>query len=186
MEQNSLRVATVPPRAFVRVQGRGSFQVSPALKKFSTSAIRQGCRTFVVDLEQCVGMDSTFMGVLAGIALRLRKQEKSGDVWLVNLDSKNISLLETLGLSNVVHMVKSPLSDEQRCRLGLPPVDSRDMDRLETGGESRDSATRTMLAAHQDLICVDPHNQPRFKNVVAFLQEDMRRAGTEPDDDGED
>ncbi len=186
MEQDSLLVAIVPPRAFVRVQGRGSFQVSPALKKFSVSAIRHGCRIMVIDLEQCLGMDSTFMGVLAGIALRLRKQDNSGDLVLINMDAKNISLLETLGLSKVVHIIKDPLSDVQRRCLGLWPADSQTMDRLETGGESRDSAARTMLKAHQDLIRVDPDNQPRFENVLTYLQEELHRSGRKSSAEGED
>jgi anti-anti-sigma regulatory factor len=35
--------------------------------------IRRGHREFVVDLGDCELMDSTFMGTLAGVALRLRE-----------------------------------------------------------------------------------------------------------------
>lgn len=185
MEQNSLLVAIVPPQAFVRVRGRGSFQVSPALKKFTVSAMRQGCRTFVLDMEECEGMDSTFMGVLAGTALRLRKDLCPGEIVMINLDSKNISLLETLGLSKVLQMVKTPLSDDQRRRIGLPQGDQGAMQRLETGDHDRDTAARTMLKAHQDLIRADPENQPRFENVLTYLQEELLRKGADSSTDGE-
>src|SRR5450631_2319235 len=60
------------PEVWIRVEGRGSFQNSPALKEFSRKLIDEGRRKFVVDLKSCLAMDSTFMGTLAGLAIRLR------------------------------------------------------------------------------------------------------------------
>ncbi len=185
MGESSLWVAVVPPRAYVRVRGRGSFQVGPALKQFVASAMHQGCRTLIIDMEECSGMDSTFMGVMAGAALRLRKNECPGEVLVVNLDSKNVSLLETLGMANVVQMMPSPLSDDQRRRLGLPPADESAMNRLETDNHDRDTAARTMLKAHRDLIRLDPENQPRFENVMTYLQAELRRKGAAESIEGE-
>lgn len=185
MGQSVLLVAVVPPRAYIRVRGRGSFQVGPALKKFVASAMRQGCRTFILDMQACEGMDSTFMGVLAGSALRLRKDACRGEVIMVNLDAKNVSLLETLGLANVVTLVRTPLNDGQRRELGLSPDGEMAMDRLETDGHDRDTAARTMLKAHQDLIRIDPRNEPRFEDVMTYLQEELRRKGVAESTHGE-
>lgn len=174
MGQDALSVAIVPPRAYVRVQGRGSFHISPALKKFADSAMRRGCRVFVIDMETCAAMDSTFMGVIAGIAMRLRRIPDRGETFLVNLDTKNAGLLETLGLANVLHLLRAPLTDEQRQKLGLPR-DEETMERLEPEKDSRTETARTMLAAHENLVAVSQDNLPRFQDVLTYLRNDIRR-----------
>ena len=70
-------VAFVEKMAIIRVEGRGSFKVGTALKQFGQSAAEQGCVAAVLDMTSCVGMDSTFMGVLAGMATRLK--DSAGD-----------------------------------------------------------------------------------------------------------
>ena len=55
----------------VRVDGRACFQNSGCLRDFISELLRQGRRRFVLDLQNCVSMDSTFLGVLAGAALGL-------------------------------------------------------------------------------------------------------------------
>ena len=67
-----LLVATDGNTALVRVQGRGSFKVSAIMKEFATAMIDRGCNALVLDMANCIGMDSTFMGVLAGLAFRRR------------------------------------------------------------------------------------------------------------------
>ncbi len=175
MDQDSLMVAVVLPRAYVRVQGRGSFQLGTALKKFALSAVSRGCRMFVIDMEECIGMDSTFMGVMAGIAMRLRKHAEQGEMVIVNLDAKNAGLLKTLGLANVVHMIMAPLSEEQRRRIGLPRNESEGLERIPTGREDRIITARTMLSAHEHLVEASSENEPRFKEVLKYLEEDIRR-----------
>ncbi len=174
MEQDTLAVAVAPPAAYVQVHGRGSFKVSPALKKFVGSAIGQGCRTIVMDMADCLGMDSTFMGVLAGIAMRLRKDACPGEVVVINLDAKNTGLLETLGLSKVVRLLRTPLSSEQRHRFAVP-LSATGMEPLNVADADRETTARTMLAAHEDLVEVSPENLPRFQDVLAYLKADIRR-----------
>ncbi len=53
----------------VRVVGRGTFQNGQPLRRYAQDMLTQGCDQFFVDLNQCQGMDSTFLGVLAGIGL---------------------------------------------------------------------------------------------------------------------
>jgi anti-anti-sigma regulatory factor len=62
----------------IRVEGRASFQNSGAIKDFLGACITGGRRRFVMDFEACTTMDSTFLGVLAGAALQLRRTEPAG------------------------------------------------------------------------------------------------------------
>lgn len=173
---DQLLVAMDDRRAFVRVVGRGSFKVSPALKEFALAAIERGGVELILDMQDCIGMDSTFMGVLAGLALRLR--ERGGRVVMVNLSARTRTLLATLGLDQVVepYMVGEPPPDLAKL-LGGGPVLSAPAARERTMRETAE----TMLEAHQNLVKISPENLPKFKDVLAFLREDLKK--TERDGD---
>lgn len=173
---DQLLVALDDRHALVRVVGRGSFKVSPALKEFALAAIERGGRELVLDMQECIGMDSTFMGVLAGLALRLR--ERGGRVLMVNLSARTRALLATLGLDQVVQpfMVGQTPADFAKL-LGGTPVLSALEDRERTMRETAE----TMLEAHQNLVKISPDNLPKFKDVLAFLREDLKK--TERDGD---
>ena len=170
---DSLLVATDRQRAFIRVLGRGSFKISPALKQFGQKAADLGCSEFVIDMEPCLGMDSTFMGVIAGLALRL-KRDVAGRVILINLNPKNDALLRTLGLDRLVAM-----GSTQATAAAPPdaPASGGGLSPLETGAAGKKLTAETMLAAHEDLVRFCPENMPRFQDVLAYLKEEVKRAG---------
>ena len=58
---------------WVRCSGRGSFANSPTVKSLGDDYIASGGRLIVIDLETCSGIDSTFMGTLAGLSRRVLK-----------------------------------------------------------------------------------------------------------------
>lgn len=168
LPSDSLLVAVADHRALIRVLGRGSFKGSPALKRFGQAAIQKGCSEFILDMEGCVGMDSTFMGVLAGLAMRL-KREKSGRMALVNLSVKNHRLLKQLGLDQLLTMQAAGAGD------GGVPAEGLSM--LDTAPTDKRVTAETMLAAHEDLIQLSPDNLPKFKDVLAYIREDLKSAG---------
>ena len=87
----------------IRVQGKGSFQNSTGIKQFATAMIHRGHRNFVVDLADCPVMDSTFMGTLTGVALRLREIGQ-GEVHVINSNARNTDLLAGLGLDQILSL----------------------------------------------------------------------------------
>src|SRR5580692_3808369 len=84
----------------VRIEGRASFQNSACLRDFITEMSRRGKNRFVIDFLRCTGMDSTFLGVLAGAALSLRPPggDAKGNIVLVRLGPRNLELIKNLGL----------------------------------------------------------------------------------------
>ena len=56
----------------MRLEGKGSFLNSGSLKEFAQEMVNRGYREFIVDLQNCVMMDSTFMGTLAGVEIGLQ------------------------------------------------------------------------------------------------------------------
>ena len=71
--ESSIQVGVSGPAVWVRVEGKGSFLNSGNFKQFVREMVDRGYREFVVDLVDCVMMDSTFMGTMAGLALRLKE-----------------------------------------------------------------------------------------------------------------
>jgi len=169
---DKLLVALQDGTALVRVLGRGSFKVSATMKEFATTAIDRGCKRLVLDMGDCVGMDSTFMGVLAGLAFRLKKL--SGNIVMVNLSLRTRGLLSTLGLDEVIepHMA-GDMPDNLK---DVIPNRSEDLQSLENPERDSRETAATMLEAHENLVKLSPENLPKFKDVLAFLQEDVRKS----------
>jgi anti-anti-sigma factor len=156
-------------RCCVRVHGRGSFTVSSNLKAFIERAVTdKSTKSVQIDLHECIGMDSTFMGVLAGLSGRLSK--KGVSFVLVNVDEKNIHLLQTLGIDKVLKYQTVESTDASCiCEVKGNAVD------LSTPEEEQLLTAETMLNAHQALADLNAENVDRFKNVINFLEQDVRK-----------
>ena len=70
---------------------------SPLMKAFGDERIDGGERKVVIDLSGCTGMDSTFMGTLAGMASRLSAKDQ-GVLEIAEAGDRNRRSLEDLGL----------------------------------------------------------------------------------------
>lgn len=170
MEQNekpvdALLVATHLNTACVCVHGRGSFKVSASLKKFIVSAAEAGATRVIMDMDHCVSMDSTFMGVLAGIAIRFRNGDRH--LMLVNLHAETGSLLETLGLDQLLE-THTPVTTAAALKEELGAM--LDFSELSQPAEDKSVTLQTMLEAHESLIDASPSNAPKFEDVISYLE----------------
>ena len=160
----SILVGVTGKAVCVKVKGKGSFQNSPALKEFAREMFERGYRVFVVDLADCPVMDSTFMGTLAGLALRLR-ESGNGSLLVCNVNDRNADLLRNLGLNNLFAVESK--------------ADSANQTRTEAALASDDNLSRLdhaacMIEAHEALVDADPENFARFKDVLEYLKQDLR------------
>lgn len=166
---DQISVAVVDDTAYVRLMDRGSFKVSKAMKQFGLAAIEKNVNHMVVDMKDCVSMDSTFMGVLAGLAFRLKKQN-NGRIHLVNLSTRTRGLIATLGLDQ---LVQPSMAGEMP--LQFAGVLESGLDQIPHEETSRQETAEIMLEAHEDLVKLTPENLPRFKDVLTFLREDINK-----------
>ena len=157
----TVSVACFDREVWVRIQGRGNFQGSGALKKFVHAMIQRGYREFIVDLAACDHMDSTFMGTLTGISQNLRHLGQ-GSLRTVNVSPRNVELLENLGLNFLFEV--EPLEAE----LKRPAEQGAEMMVLpsESGPEKE-----LILAAHEALVAANPLNAERFRDVLEYLKQ---------------
>lgn len=150
----------------MKIAGRANFSSSPDFKKLIEQLTQKGYAHFIVDLSECVLMDSTFLGVLAQAGLKLNSS--NGDshpgIELSNPNTRVTELLENLG---ALHLFKT-VSGE----LALP--DDVKICKPESIHPTHEQITRTSLEAHQTLMAVNPENVARFKDVTQFLAEDLQ------------
>jgi anti-sigma B factor antagonist len=146
---------------WVRVDGNGSSANSAALRNFAKEMIRRGACEFIVDLSNCPAMDSTFMGTLAGISLWLGELGE-GSLSVVNLNERNVESLCSLGLDQLLNVRVNPLKKSGQS-LPLPSE------------EGSAAQAQTILEAHEALIKTAPENFPKFKDVIQYLEEELRR-----------
>ncbi|MCF7838193.1 MAG: STAS domain-containing protein [Candidatus Marinimicrobia bacterium] len=161
--------------AFVEVLGRGSFEWAGALKAFAREALAGGVRNFVFDLRSCTGMDSTFMGIVAGLAGQVKRLD--GAVYMSGGNEHTQRLLRTLGLDRVVRVTpvdELPADWARRLGRGIPK------ESLDQPAESRLERAENVLAAHEMLVEVFDDNRPKFEDVLTYLRDDVRRARQNP------
>ena len=139
--EDKVWVALHEQTALLRVDGRGSFKVSTAVKQFGQAAISSGCKLAVLDLTDCVGMDSTFMGVLAGWASRLI-ESNAGRIVMLNLSPRTRGLVSTLGLDQIVQAYEVGATPEEFRKFSDW---ARRLHELEVPVQSQRATAQTML-----------------------------------------
>src|SRR5438067_2112496 len=163
--QSSIQVGVNGDAVWVKVEGKGSFLNSGNLKEFTREMVNRGYREFVVDLENCAMMDSTFMGTMAGVALRL-KELGHGHLHVVHCGERSRNLLTGLGLDQIFD-IHSNGSAAPQCEL---------LQREKTNGsatEHKKQVNADMLDAHEALCQAAPENLSRFKDVLDYLKQDL-------------
>jgi anti-sigma B factor antagonist len=166
--------------SWIRCEGKGSFLNSPSMKTFGDQRIAAGEKTLVVDLAACTGMDSTFMGTLAGMAARLSAKE-GGSLQIADPGSRNHRSLEDLGLDFLMRIDPPEASwrghiDEVRGSLTAPEAPS---------SPTSLQRTKLVLEAHQELASQNDKNADTFSNVVSILEKELEEKQKKSGNPGE-
>ena len=171
---SAIGVAIVEPTAFVKIAGRANFTSSIDFKTLVTELRTRGINHFVLDLGECVTMDSTFLGVLAGLVMRnadgveTSVPGESLQFDLLNPNPRISDLLDNLG---VIHMF-TVRHQSIPCTALFEPVNNKHP------APTKEEISRNCLEAHEVLMRVNPDNIPKFKEVTRFLAEDLRKPGS--------
>jgi len=144
----------------VRIEGRASFQNSGCLNDFFTEMMRQGKNRFVLDFQNCTSMDSTFLGVMAGAALELRKKNPPGSLVVVRASLRNLELIRNLGLHRFVSVDAGD----------FPMNFGSGATTLQCGDRNELEQARLVLQAHENLVATDESNRSKFQDVLTFLK----------------
>ncbi|MCE0484645.1 MAG: STAS domain-containing protein [Methylacidiphilales bacterium] len=186
---SKILVARSADLGFIKVVGRGSFQNSGCLKAFYQQLLKDGVHRFVVDLEACTYLDSTFLGIMLGLGLKL-KEAGNGLLHILNASPRNVELLKNLGLDRLIKIEGGGPALGAGSAAGSatgPTINGgglssarteakkveKDLEEITCPVPTREEAAPTILEAHVNLMEFDPRNVPKFKDVVEFLREDL-------------
>jgi Sulfate permease and related transporters (MFS superfamily) len=143
----------------IRIDGRASFQNSSCIHDFFNERIREGKTRFVVDFQNCASMDSTFLGVIAGAGLQLRKLNPPGSLVLARVGARNLELVRNLGLHRLVTV-----------DTGDTEISGQPSKALTCETRTELESARMVLEAHENLVVTDESNRSKFQDVLAFLR----------------
>ena len=152
--------------ACIKIAGRANCASAPDFKALLDGLAERQFRHFIIDLGQCVLMDSTFLGVLAGFGIRLNPRGAGpvDGIELHNASERVSELLENLGAVHLFKLTQGALQLPGDVKTCTP----------ESIHPSHEQIARTSLEAHETLMAMNPENVARFKDVTQFLAEDLR------------
>jgi anti-anti-sigma regulatory factor len=161
-----LEAARTKEAVYVRVVGLGNFNNAGPLREYCEKAFAEGLRNVIVDLAECTGLDSTFMGTLMGfMAYDAGKGETLGPVavTVVNATPTTMRAMNSLGLPKILHVKDDPISFPT-CKL----------ERLREGWQDKRRRTLLIRDAHVALMKADKDNEARFAPFVEALVKEAR------------
>ena len=152
----------------IKLSGRANFQSSIDFRTLINHLHSKGHKRFVIDVASCQLMDSTFLGVLASLALRFGQHQNGTDptpLELLNPTDRVLDMVDNLGITQYFKIMH-----------GKAPVEG-DFSPVEKSAASTDRAetTKTCLEAHRVLMELNPANVAKFKDVARFLEEDLKK-----------
>jgi anti-sigma B factor antagonist len=164
-DQNYFEVARSRFGVYIKVHGFGNLTNAPIFNAFADKMVDEDWTRFVVDLETCRGVDSTFMGMLLGVQAKAR--DRSGDdsdtgLLLVNVSDHCRKQLSSIGLDAFLSFRDVPTT--------LPRVELR---RLEAPEVSPNERLSLILKAHQDLVAFDRRNASKFGPFLRSILRDL-------------
>jgi anti-anti-sigma regulatory factor len=160
-----LLVAVEGGTVFLKITGRASVACSVDFQKLVAGLKERGLSNFVCNLKDCLMMDSTFLGVLAGFSLKLMQSNPGAHeprFVLANASERIFDSIDNMGMSAYFKFASDTLADHRYSETG--PCSATKID-----------ITRASLEAHELLMSLHPANVEKFKDVAEFLAEELKR-----------
>lgn len=166
-QQPTFLVSAYTDPVVVQINGKANYLNCNTFREFIEKMVREGKSRIVLDFEHCKGMDSTFLGILAGTALELRKQTPAGVLILSKLGERNHELVCNLGLQNLLTIAE----DLSNCSDTVVDAEFSALKNMEV------SDAKNVLSAHENLVQADTENAAKFQDVIAFLKNQVEPDG---------
>lgn len=150
----------------VKVDGRATHECTPPLRNLAKDLEQTTFKRICVDLRNCTGMDSTFMGILTMLVLRAKKI--GAEVVVYNASEFLVSLLHGLGIKKLFSFATGEMDVSGAVQAEAAPQ----VDKVESA--------KMVLEAHKTLMEADEGNVKKFEKVVEFTQKDLDNMDKQP------
>jgi anti-anti-sigma regulatory factor len=150
-----------PPTAYIRIVGRaaveGARDFGGLVERLQGGGVSQIC----IDLSACLLMDSTFSGVLAGLATRTGAltSEGSSRFVLVQPNDRIRDMLDSLGVLPLVDVLDSSA-----------PAALVEAKELTAIPRTKWELAECCLEAHRLLMALRPENEAKFRELTRALE----------------
>lgn len=158
--KQQIKFAHCFPSVYFQVGGLANMVLANPLENTANQFLQKGYHSFFIDLKECRGMDSTFMGVLIGIAT-IEDQKEKPTVHIIHANTHNQKLLQSLGVNQVVNCVKEEIPVPENFEL------------LEILPQQPQQKIALIQKAHEKLVEIDPKNEEKFGNFLKLLKQEM-------------
>ena len=145
----------------IRINGRANYLNCGAVREFFSMMLGQGRKNILVDFRNCLSVDSTFLGILAGAALDLSELDPPGELSLASLGPRNMELIRNLGLHKLAKVVDT---------VDGAPAPQEGEKALEKDSIGKEERVRMIIDAHNKLVQCDESNAERFQDVLTFMR----------------
>ncbi len=155
--------------AWVKVTGSANHENAPCIKEFLLRRFEKGWRRFVIDLADCRSIDSTFIGMLYRLAVRVSESDACGGVEIINPGERNAKSISKLGLDQLIKLDIEGSRWSRERELVAQNLEKP----LPCPTLSKNEHTEFVLDAHEALIAANEENRSRFCDVVEFLRMEL-------------
>ena len=175
----TITVGEINGYSWIRICGKGDVFLAPKLKKFTENLFTIESEDLtpkvVLDMEECTGMDSTFMGVLAGFAIKLKGMANSC-FQLCNVSNRNQESLEELGIDSLVEINPAESEWKGQCETIQDCLKEWDPDKVE-----KKLPPSLILETHKTLGSLNKKNEEEFSSVIKAFEDKTKSSVTDRD-----
>jgi len=161
MNDGKLTITPLEGGALFEVSGRANFETAMPLRDYVEKL--SGREVIWFAMAGCTGLDSTFMGVMAMLALKAKRSQC--EIHLAGADAKLCGLLAGIGILKL--FAKHDALPENLVSGTAAP--------LENAPRSEADRAQTVLDAHKTLVEADGKNAEVFKTVIELAEDDVNR-----------
>tara|TARA_B100000212_G_scaffold140514_1_gene105814 strand:- start:816 stop:1325 length:510 start_codon:yes stop_codon:yes gene_type:complete len=160
-KESNFQVHIGQSKDFLRVLQKASYLNCGPLRKFFDDRLREGQLNFVIDFQDCSSVDSTFLGILVGVAIKLKRAVEPGTLTLVNLRNRNLETVKNLGIHKLCEISSMEVSDSDQ------------LENLLTQENNAEACSKTIYDAHKTLMHLNQKNLKMFSDIVNYLESDQ-------------
>lgn len=156
-------VDTQASPVIIQVIGRASYLNCRPLADFFERMLAQNKLQFGIHLGACTSMDSTFMGIITSLAMRLAQKYTGGTIRLYHLSERNLELIHNMGLDRILIIETGD----------IPPKNNPSAESPLLPHQWEAANPELVLKAHQALVALHEANQRKFEDLLTFLQREV-------------
>lgn len=158
VRRNEFQIVSSQGRVYVRVVGLGNMRNAMTFRAFIDRMRQDGCSRIVVDLVDCQGLDSTFMGVLLSLH---QNDTTAAELIVLNANPHCWQQLASIGLDRVLTIRQEPQAIPANAPVyTLPEFEVSPHERL-----------KLIRKAHRELVAFDKRNEAHFAALLKDLDD---------------